>query len=420
MANRVLMIAFHYPPYGGSSGSRRSLAFSTYLPRYGWEPIVLTANLRAYERVNDNEVEPNGVGVVRAFSLDAARHLAIRGRYPSTFAVPDRWRTWVPFAVRAGLKIIHKFRPHLIWSTYPIASAHVIASRLAARSGLPWVADMRDPLVETDPFTGVLYPRDPAIRQARLEIEADVVRRSSRVVFCTQGARNICVQRYGQDASRRFTIIPNGYDEESMQDAERASSLPPSRAAGFRLLHSGTVYPGDDRGPGALFRALAVLRASRQLPEGFRLVMRASGYDTVVSLLATETGVQDLVELAGPLPYAEALHEMLGADGLLLLQGSASNPAIPAKLYEYLRAQRPILALVHPAGDSAALLRELEGAIVAPLGDETAIAAALRDFFSRCARGDAPIAARDVVVKFSRDAQTGDLAALLREVASGS
>lgn len=413
------MIAFHYPPYGGSSGSRRTLAFSSYLPRHGWEPIVLTVNTRAYERVNADEVGavPRGVSVVRAFALDTARHLAVRGRYVSAFALPDRWRTWIPFAVSAGMRIIRRYRPSLIWSTYPIASSHVIGARLAERSGLPWVADMRDPLVETDPFTGVLYPRDPALRQARLDVEGEVMRRSSRVVFCTNGARSICIERYGEEVARRFAIIPNGYDEEIVQAAERALPPEPSgSAAGFRLLHSGTVYPGDDRGPGPLFGAIARLRDLGELPVGFRLVLRASGYHAEMSQLIAHSGVQDLVELPGPLPYQQALQEMLRADGLLLLQGSASNPAIPAKLYEYLRARRPMLALVHPAGDSASLLRQLEASIIAPLDDQQQITVALGEFLRRCAAGTAPLVRREVAARFSREAQAADLAELLREV----
>jgi len=114
MTDRVLMIAFHYPPYGGSSGTRRTQAFSRYLPEHGWEPLVLTANTRAYERINSDEVGDMRVRVFRAFALDTARHLAIRGRYPAMLAVPDRWRTWVPFGVRAGLRLIREYRPRVI------------------------------------------------------------------------------------------------------------------------------------------------------------------------------------------------------------------------------------------------------------------------------------------------------------------
>jgi hypothetical protein len=69
--------------------------------------------------------------------------------------------------------------------------------------------------------------------------------------------------------------------------------------------------------------------------------------------------IEDLVSILTSLPYEEALAEMMSVDGLLILQGHIANPAIPAKLYEYLRAGRPILALVHPDGETSATLRSL-------------------------------------------------------------
>jgi hypothetical protein len=418
----VLMIAYHFPPFGGSSGSRRTLAFSRFLPEFGWHPIVLTVTAGAYDTVRESEMAlvPPGLPVVRALALDAARHFSIRGRYPTRLALPDRWRSWQPFAVRAAMKIIRRHRPSVIWSTYPIASAHAIAARLAQRSGLPWVADMRDPMVELDPYSGIEYPRDPRVRQARLEVERQVVQHSTRVVFCTAGARRICAERYGLDAARRFTIISNGYDEQEFAQAEAGIEPLKEPAPQFRLIHSGTVYPGDDRGPGPLFGALAELRRLGKLPAGFRLILRATGYDAEVKALAIAAGVTDLVEIADALPYRAALQEMLQADGLLLLQGAASNPAIPAKLYEYLRAQRPILALVHPDGDSAALLKELDGAVLAPLDELSAITAALQDYFGRCRNNSAPLVPPDVTKRFSRRSQSAELAALLSDVIAGS
>jgi hypothetical protein len=87
--------------------------------------------------------------------------------------------------------------------------------------------------------------------------------------------------------------------------------------------------------------------------------------------------------------YTTALREMLQVDGLLLFQGYTSNPAIPAKLYEYFRSGRPILALVDEAGDTAALLRTEQAGDVAPLDDEDKAAAALQRFVSRIESGSA-------------------------------
>src|SRR5690349_24233327 len=102
---RVLMIAYHFPPLRGSSGIQRTLRFCQYLPEFGWTPLVLTANERAYESVDQASLReiPEGLVVRRAFALNTARHLAIAGRYPARLAIPDRWVSWVLGGVLAGL-----------------------------------------------------------------------------------------------------------------------------------------------------------------------------------------------------------------------------------------------------------------------------------------------------------------------------
>ncbi len=89
----VLMVAFQFPPFAGSSAVQRTLRFVQQLPPHGWQPIVLSAHPMAYEHTSDDllaEVPPH-VPVQRAYALDVARHLAWRGRYPGVWARPDRW-----------------------------------------------------------------------------------------------------------------------------------------------------------------------------------------------------------------------------------------------------------------------------------------------------------------------------------------
>src|SRR3954466_5766007 len=89
---RLLMVAFHFPPMAGSSGIQRTLRFARHLPSLGWEPLILTASPRAYERTSDDQIgEAQGMIVERALAIDSARHLSIMGRYPSLAARPDRW-----------------------------------------------------------------------------------------------------------------------------------------------------------------------------------------------------------------------------------------------------------------------------------------------------------------------------------------
>ncbi|HJR70339.1 MAG TPA: glycosyltransferase, partial [Gammaproteobacteria bacterium] len=144
------MIAFHFPPASISSGIQRTLKFSTYLPEFGWKPNVLTVHPRAYESTGSDQMGdiPQDLVVRRAFSLNAARHMTLAGRYPLFLALPDRWSSWWLGGIVSGLKMIREQRPDVLWSTYPIATAHLIALTLHRLTSIPWVADCRDSMTE--------------------------------------------------------------------------------------------------------------------------------------------------------------------------------------------------------------------------------------------------------------------------------
>ena len=139
---RILMVAYHFPPLAGSSGIQRTLRFAKYLPEFGWEPLVLTAHPRAYERTSNDQLSeiPADTIVVRAQAFNTARHMSICGKYPGFLARPDRWVSWLPGAFFAGMAMIKRYKPDVIWSTYPIGTAHLIGEALHRHSGLPWVA----------------------------------------------------------------------------------------------------------------------------------------------------------------------------------------------------------------------------------------------------------------------------------------
>ena len=416
MVKRVLMVAFHFPPQRGSSGIQRTLKFAQYLPAAGWQPLVLSAHPRAYDATSTDqlpEIAP-GTGVRRAFALNTGRHLALRGRYLGLMALPDRWCTWLLGAVPAGLGMLRRYRPQVIWSTYPIATAHLVGFALRRLTGLPWLADMRDPMVDA------AYPPAGPVRRAYMWVERLTVTHSSMVVCTTPGAVAVYQARYPAVPAARFRLIENAYDEENFAAAEAdqrlAEAAPPG--APLLLLHSGVVYPSE-RDPSALFAAVAQLLASGAIgPDSVRIVLRATGHDAWIAALVAHHAIGAVVSLAPPLPYAEALREMLCADGLLILQASNCNQQIPAKLYEYLRARRPILGLTDPAGDTAQALRQAGIETIAPLDAQDAIAGALQHFIARVRSGDAPLASDATIAAHSRQARAGALALLLDELSA--
>ena len=413
---RVLMVAYHFPPLAGSSGIQRTLRFVQHLPAFGWEPIVLTAHPRAYERTSDDLLRdvPAGVHVERAFALDAAKHLSVAGWYPAFLARPDRWMPWRFGAVAAGLRLIGELAPRLVWSTYPIATAHVIGEALHRRSALPRIADFRDPMAQDG------YPEDPRQWRSFKRIEERALGSSRFGVFTTPGAARMYRKRY-PDAAARIVVLENGFDEESFSGmSELAVTRGPLNPGAKTLLHSGIVYQSE-RDPTCLFAALKQMTDAGHLRRGELIVrFRASGNDALLLALAREYGVVDIVQCEPPVAYRTALEEMIRADGLLVLQAANCNEQIPAKLYEYLRAGRPIVALTDPAGDTAAAVREAGLDTIARLDVTAEIAELLGRFVRGGGEGHLPLPGTDRVARASRRERTRALAALFDEAATAS
>lgn len=402
---RVLLIAFHFPPLAGSSGIQRTLRFVQHLPSHGWEPLVLTITPSAYKRTSDDLLQdvPAGTIVERAFGLYTARQLSIAGRYPGILARPDMWATWWPGAVLKGLSMIRRYRPQAIWSTYPIATAHRIATTLHKRSGLPWIADFRDPMTQDG------YPADPKTWQSFKEIEESAISLACHSTFTTPSAVRAYQERYPQCA-QKISLLENGYDEESFAGGESGSPLIPGV---ITLLHSGIVYPSE-RDPTCLFQALHILLERGAISAStFRLRFRAAVHEDFLRDLSERYGLQEVIEILPALPYRQALSEMLRSDGLLILQAANCNAQIPAKLYEYLRSGRPILGLTDPAGDTAWALGNAGIRDIASLEDPVAIASALAGFLDQIAQGQLKGAAPEAVNAADRRSRSTLLARIL-------
>lgn len=404
------MVAFHFPPAAMGSGHLRTLGFARYLPPNGWQPIVLSANERAYPRTaaTPESMIPSGCLVHRSFALDAGRQLAVFGKYPGFIAAPDRWMSWWPAAVLAGLKLIRRHRVEAIWSTYPVMSAHHIAYTLSRLSRLPWIADFRDP-VAVSVGSGNRYA---AASQERWEKR--VLKHADRIVLTTPSAQRDYATRFPAIASSgRIALIPNGYDESAFT---HLPSTAPLAGRPVVLVHSGLLY-ADGRDPKPFFSALAQLKQSGAIkPETLRIILRASGSETAYRQELTHLGIGDIVTLAPPISNREALEEQATADGLLLFQGARFNRQIPAKLYEYLHIGRPIFALTDAHGDTASLLRDVGSQWFAAMDDAAAIRTQLARFVDAIRRQVASPVPQARVARYARSEGARALAALFDEV----
>lgn len=407
------MVAYHFPPVRVSSGIQRTLKFCTYLREHGWDPLVLSISPDAYEVINPDQVKeiPEYVVVERAFGLDTSRQLSIKGKYLRWMAQPDRWVSWWPGAVWTGMRMIKKYQPDAIFSTFPIATAHLIGLSLSKRTGLPWVADFRDAMTEEN------YPRDPLTWKVQRRLEAATVKQCTKAVFTTHPTRDMYAERYPDIPESKWAVIENGYDEDNFIDAETGLEPSPLGKPGqLTLVHSGLLYP-KERDPRPFFAALSKLKLAGVInAENLQIVLRATGNDDLYRPQLAALNLEDIVRLEPVIAYREALREMLRADGLLLFQGSVCNHQIPAKIYEYYRTGKPILALVDFEGISARMLTNAGADDLADIADANSIAQAVQGFIQKLSSGNLPGVSRAFAQTNSRKSRTQELALLLDQI----
>ena len=368
---KVLMVALEFPPCH-SAGVKRTLTFYRNLESFGWKPIVLTARASIYDRTDPNSTESTFAedSVYRAFGLNAYRHLSFRGKHWGRLSAPDRFASWFWHAVLLGRRLIKQHQPDAIWSTFPCSSAHKVAHQLSQEFRLPWIADFRDPYhADTEP-AGV-----PAAKAKR--IDRDTARYARKLIFTTQQARDLYLQRYTFLAGDKTVVIPNGFSEQEFARAEHALQKPGSAEPdGFTVLHSGSLY-GGARDPARLLEALADIKQRGTLPANFQLIFRGVDNDPRLQSQIDELQLQKTVVLKAPVSFERSVVEILQADALLLIQAPEHKTQIPGKVYEYLRAKKPIIALGTKGSAVSTLLSDIPHAYVADLQDKQALASGL-------------------------------------------
>ena len=415
MPKRILMIAYHYPPNAGSSGVHRTLKFSQYLLEMGWLPSVLTVHPRVYEAWDARQLSeiPSQVEVKRAFALDSAKHMSIAGRYPGLLALPDRWSSWVLGGFFAAWFLIRRQRPDVIWATFPISSAILIAILLKMWFKLPLVIDLRDPMTKPG------YPAGRLKYRLTRWIEEKAVSLCEYAVFTTHSTCAMYQQRYPDIDTDKWRVIANGYDEESFQQTVASLDIADIKSKhGGKLvfLHSGVLYP-NERDPAQFFQALAELKREGAINAAtLQIVLRATMHDEIFKPDLAQLGIEDMVLLQPNIPYKDALAEMLSVDGLLIFQAASCNAQIPAKAYEYIRAGQPILALTDAVGDTANLLTSAGYNRIAALDNRSEIKRCLLEFIDDIKHKRAYACDASHAYQYSRRARSEELAKLLDSV----
>ncbi|MFH1212580.1 MAG: glycosyltransferase family 4 protein, partial [Candidatus Neomarinimicrobiota bacterium] len=376
---KVLILTYYWPPAGGP-GVQRVLKFAKYLPEFGWEPVILTVSNGDYPAIDESLCEeiPAGLRVYKTRTIEPfSAYRKVTGekatRQIPTYVInadpKDNWRNrllkwtraniflpdarlgWIPFARKAGREIIQNENISVILSSSPPHSLQFTARALSRKTGLKWVADLRDP------WTEAFWQRElKAIRPVRLlnrRMEKKILDSADALVTVSPSLADLFRAKTGKDCA----VIPNGYDAADFEDIQKVNDPK------FTITYSGTL--GKDQPISALLKALNSLK-----PEILQQI-QVKFFGSVHSRQATEiqaAGLNNIVTVLPYLPHRELIARIVNSEILLLvIPDTFDNKGIlTGKVFEYLATGNFILGLGPKNCDAARLIAETKAGVMKP------------------------------------------------------
>jgi hypothetical protein len=447
---RVLIIAYYWPPAGGS-GVQRWVKFAKYLPSDGWQPVVCTPLNPEYYSKDETlardvppeaEVlrlkitEPYGIyrrlmgkssstdmktltssaadaSNARGESSDnvnpiSAEHKSLKQKISlwvrANLFIPDPRIWWLGPCSRQLEKYLKEHPVDVIVTTGPPQSMHLIGRRLSKATGIPWVADFRDPWTKMFYFKHL--PLTKYSLKKHLRLEKAVLDDATAVIAVTP----LVQKDFQVETSTPVRLITNGFDEDDFAKVNKG--LAEGRENKFRAVHTG-IFAADGN-PLALWDVLA---EQCRKDEDFRnrLEIRLAGkVDEAIVEAIRSRGLGDNLVLIGYVSHERAVAEQQCADLLLLplRQEPEYRSVLPGKIFEYLAARRPVLGIGQPDGIAAKVLEDSGAGVMRDWDDVDGIRETVQAVFEGRLSCDSDAD----LEKYTRRSLTGRLAGLLNNL----
>lgn len=391
---RVLIITYYWPPAGGP-GVQRWLNFVKYLKDFDIEPVVYTPENPNYPIVDPDllKVVPEGVEVLKqpirepyrlakVFSKKKTQQISmgiISEKNPSSlekmmlyvrgnYFIPDARVGWVKPSVAFLKDHLTDNTFDAIITTGPPHSLHLIGLRLKKILSVKWIADFRDPWTTIHYHKSLRLSRSSEAKHKKLE--AEVLRNADRIIVTSNSTGG----EFSEITDSPITVITNGY--------EVTEAIIPKPDKEFTLAHIGSLL--SERNPEILWQVLNELCNENEKFQNLLSINLAGvvGDDVMQSL--KEYDLEDKVKLIGYVSHSEAKQLQHNAQVLLLLEMDKpeTRAIIPGKLFEYLIAKRPVIALGPEGSDIQEILEETNAGCFFTTSDKQAVKEQLLQYFN--------------------------------------
>ncbi|OGF48528.1 MAG: hypothetical protein A2231_00050 [Candidatus Firestonebacteria bacterium RIFOXYA2_FULL_40_8] len=425
---KVLVIAYFFPPLGGA-GVQRTLKFVKYLPGEGIEPVVLTVKNPSYDAFDEKllkELSPE-TKIYRAHSFEPGRiyntvkkilpgkkqkskgtdsvyRPGILNRLYNFIFIPDDKVCWGLFAFFKGLKIVKREKIEALYSTSMPYSSHIAGLLLKKVTGLPWIADFRDPWASNTYAT----PLTRLHAFLNKKLEELVIKNADAVISVTAPIVDDFKNNYPR-YSGKIHLITNGFDPADFENITRKVEDK------FSVIHVGTIY-GATRNPSGFLKAFDEFLSTEGVePEHCRAVFagnidrfNAGVVEEMKSVLKHKNFLVQIPYIA----HEECIKLLYSSSVLLLIEGEAKS--LTGKIFEYLASARPVIALAAENSPVALLIKETGSGEVMDINDTKKIKESLLRLYADFKNSGLPDNKNTALIKrFSRKELTKQLAEII-------
>jgi len=432
MKKRVLIITYYWPPSGGVA-VQRVLKFTKYLRDFNWEPVIYTVSNGEFPEIDYSLMSeiPEGVEVLKTkiwepyslyklitgkkkkvgihrneiksggkISLAESVSIWIRGN----LFIPDTRFLWIIPSVSFLKKKVDKSNFQAIISTGPPHTNHLIALKLSSFTGVPWLADFRDPWTTMDYYKDLKLSHFADKRHHF--IEAKVLMAASAVTVVGR----LMKDEFEGKGARRVEMITNGFDESDFRDSNVKLD------SEFSIVHVGSFL--RRRNPIALWEAMARLKEESHPLLGKLKIKLIGRVDPLILESITKYGINEFFIHIPFTPHNEVLHFLKSAQILLLPIDNFDGAkwVLTGKLFEYMASKRPVLCIGPLDGDAASLIKETGIGETFGFDDREGLRNYLINQYNLYLLNELKWEGNSNVNKYSRRELTGKLAKLLDEI----
>lgn len=428
---KVLMIAYSFPPAGGP-GVQRTTKFVKYLKNYGWEPVILTresANIPLKDKSLIKDIPP-GINIIRTRAWDLTCGEGIAGLMGKFIArkllIPDSERLWEIFSRNVAEKAVENRNIQLIYTTSLPYSSHLMGIHLKKKyPRIAWVADFRDE------WTNNPYILDNPYNPIRMKLERKMERQVLKTADCLitntpAMLKNFIEKNPGiKDLGKKFFVIPNGYDPDDFKHINiRYSSFEPNsepkdiienpdfKNKKFTITYTGSFY--GRRKPDAFFDALSrVIAKNRIDKDKIHIKLIGSFKLEYIKQLAEKFNLDGIVDILPYMDHDECIKNMARSDCLLLIEGAGPGAEVfyTGKVFEYMVAGKPILAIIPEKGEAARLIRETSTGLISDCSDPESAGRNIEKLYIAWLKGiNIYRPNNEEIKKYERNTLTGELA----------